>query len=223
MSSRWAIFSCALLPSALATRAPAERLEHRLVDAGDLAALHRDAGERADDGLRHRVDEVAHARGETARSTPRRRSGRGGRRGGCPCRWRRRSRRGRRGPTKTTPCASGVETSQPAVGQGPRRRRRRAPRRRRRGGAPRTRPRRRDRDAERRRPGDSSRIVPPASAGLARAELAQPADDAAREVVDRQHEQDAEPEQPAVGRDDLREHRHALRPRVAPSFIRSCR
>jgi hypothetical protein len=36
------------------------------------------------------------------------------------------------------------------------------------------------------------------------------ADDPAREVVHRQHEQDAEPEQPAVGRDDLGEHRNAV-------------
>jgi CheY-like chemotaxis protein len=47
------------------------------------------------------------------------------------------------------------------------------------------------------------------------AHRAQPADDAVREVVDREHEQDPEPEQPAVGRDDLRQDRHVLHARGA--------
>ena len=42
-------------------RPPAERLEHRLVEAGDLAALHGDAGQGADDRLGHRVEEMRHA------------------------------------------------------------------------------------------------------------------------------------------------------------------
>ena len=125
--------------SALATVAPEERLEHRLVDAGDLAALHGDAGERADDRLGHRVDEVAHA-GAKRRVV---------RLGDDPAvaddeqavhlvrgaevdelGERRRRRR---------PCASGVDDL-PAGGRPGRRRRRRrrAPRRRRRAGAPRT-------------------------------------------------------------------------------------
>ena len=48
-------------------------------------------------------------------------------------------------------------------------------------------------------------------AGSARlADGTQPPDHASREVIDRQHEQNAEPEQPAVGRNELRQHGHAV-------------
>ena len=49
-----------------------------------------------------------------------------------------------------------------------------------------------------------------ATAAGALAQAAQAADDAGRQVVDREHEQDPEPEQPAIGRDQLRQHRNAL-------------
>ena len=50
-----------------------------------------------------------------------------------------------------------------------------------------------------------------------RAPSAQPAHHAGREVVDRQHEQHAQPQQPAVGRDQLRQQRHAFAARRRPA------
>src|SRR5690348_17000575 len=102
-----------------------------------------------------------------------------------------------------TPCASGVDASQPAVGHGvasdaaasaP--------------AAPSATSAQSSASATRRacrRRGTAQSAK--SAAGRTQAGRAQPPDDAGREVVDREHEQDPEPEQPPVRRQDLRQHR----------------
>src|SRR6185436_14553382 len=45
------------------------------------------------------------------------------------------------------------------------------------------------------------------------------AHDTAREVIDTQHETEAEPQQPALGRDELRQHRHARQPAALAAHV----
>src|SRR5215831_19314304 len=100
---------------------------------------------------------------------------------------------------EATPCASGVDDSQPAVGHGvaaavfssaP--------------AVPGASSAQSSASATGRARRQRFTAVPAKStARCALAGRTQPADDAGREVVDREHEQDAEPEETAVGRDDL--------------------